>query len=219
MIISAVFASALSLVIAVQAQPRSVTNTPVDGCWALPRWNNETKIAGPWSFQLWGCRNGTASNGACGIEGYGATCDAKRAEDGRGFDHGIITISDNAQNAKTIFRCNGALHTFEAYVPSGAGALDWHAIGIRRDPRTDEMEWGLRSKESESIEVYQQYSLGEPVDGFLLGSQGQTDWVVRYSGSDVSNLEHRSFWSLRLVGSKTKRRAGEYETKLRIDSV
>jgi hypothetical protein len=117
-----------------------------------------------------------------------------------------------------MFRCNGALHTLEAYVPSGAGALDWHAIGIRRDPKTGEVEWGLGSKEAERVEVYQQYEQGEPVEGFLLGSQGQTNWIVRHSGSSLSSLDHQPFWSLRLVGLDTKRRAGEYETQIRINS-
>ncbi|GLI75969.1 hypothetical protein PoHVEF18_004235 [Penicillium ochrochloron] len=117
-----------------------------------------------------------------------------------------------------MFRCNGALHTLEAYVPSGAGALDWHAIGIRRDPKTGEVEWGLGSKEAERVEVYQQYEQGEPVEGFSLGSQGQTNWIVRHSGSSLSSLDHQPFWSLRLVGSDTKRRAGEYETQIRINS-
>ncbi|KAJ5354385.1 uncharacterized protein N7496_012818, partial [Penicillium cataractarum] len=218
MLFPSVFVIALSFAIGVQAQPRSVTNTPIDGCSTLPSWNNETNIAGPWSFQLTGCRNGTAFNGACNIEGYGATCDVKRSAGDKGIEHGIITIGDSLHSTKTMFRCNGALHTFEAYVPSGASGLDWHAIGIRRDPRTGEMEWGLGSKESDSVEVYQQYANGESVDGFLLGSQGQTNWVVRDSGSEVSTLDHRPFWSLRLAGSKTKRRAGEYETQLRIDS-
>lgn len=80
------------------------------------------------------------------------------------------------------------------------------------------MEWGLGSKETESVEVYPQDPNGESVDGFLLGSQGQTNWVVRHSDSDMSTLGHQPFRSLRLVGSKTKRRAGEYETQLRIDS-
>lgn len=118
-----------------------------------------------------------------------------------------------------MFRCNGALHTLEAYVPSGAGALDWHAIGILGDPRTGEMEWGLGSKETELVEVYQQYEQGEPVEGFfLLGSQSQTNWIVRHSGSSLSSSDHQPFWSLRLVGSDMKRRAGEYETQIRINS-
>ena len=115
-----------------------------------------------------------------------------------------------------MFRCNGALHTFEAFVPSGAGALDWHAIGIRRNSRTGEMEWGLSSKESEPVEAYQQYERGK--GSFFLGSRGQISWVVRQSDSDLSSLDHQPFWSLHLTGSDTKRRAGEYETQVRIDS-
>lgn len=114
-----------------------------------------------------------------------------------------------------MFRCNGALHTFEAFVPSGAGALDWHAIGIRRDSRTGEMEWGLSSKESEPVEAYQQYERGK--ESFFLGSRGQISWVVHQSHSDLSSLYHQRFWSLRLTGSDTKRQAGEYETHVRID--
>lgn len=114
-----------------------------------------------------------------------------------------------------MFRCNGALHTFEAFVPSGAGALDWHAIGIRRDSRTGEMEWGLSSKESEPVEAYQQYERGKEI--FFLGSGGQISWVVRQYDPDLSSLHHLPFWSLRLAGSDTKRRACEYETQVQID--
>lgn len=115
-----------------------------------------------------------------------------------------------------MFRCNGALHTLEAFVPSGAGVLDWHAIGIRRHSRTGEMEWGLSSKESEPVEAYQQDERGK--ESFLLGSRGQIRWIVRQSDSTLSSLDHQPFWSLRLTGSGTKRRAGEYETLVRIDS-
>lgn len=115
-----------------------------------------------------------------------------------------------------MFRCNGALHTFEAFVPSGAGALDWHAIGMRRDSRTGEMEWGLSTKESDPIEAYQQYERGK--EGFFLGSRGQISWVVRQSDSDLSSLDDQPFWSLRLAGSDTKRQAGEYKTHVQIDS-
>lgn len=87
MILSSVFLAALSVAIGVRAQPRSVTTIPIDGCSALPRWNNETDIAGPWTFQLAGCRNGTAS---CAIEGYAATCDVKRSAEEKGIGRGVV---------------------------------------------------------------------------------------------------------------------------------
>lgn len=93
MILLSVFVTALSLAIGVQAQPRSVTNTPTDDCSVLPRWNNETNIAGPWLFQLTGCLNGTAAKSVCSIEGYGATCDVKRSADEKSIDRGIVCFS------------------------------------------------------------------------------------------------------------------------------
>jgi hypothetical protein len=87
MILSSVFLTALSVAIGVQAQPRSIINTPIDGCSTLPRWNNETNIAGPWSLELAGCRNGTAF---CSIEGYAATCDVKRPTEEKKIDRGVV---------------------------------------------------------------------------------------------------------------------------------
>ncbi|KAJ5157893.1 uncharacterized protein N7482_008993 [Penicillium canariense] len=219
MIIRTAILATLGLAMGVQAHPRGVTNTPIDACSALPRWNNETNIAGPWSFQIVGCHNGTDSEGVCGIEGYGATCNAKRLPDKNGIETGIITIADSPHRGQTMFRCNGALHTFEAFVPSGAGALDWHAICIRQDPSTGEMEWGLGAKNSESIQAYRQYEHGNPTSGFLVGSsRGAITWAVRHSGSGLSGVDHHPFWFVHLVGPARTRWTDEFETQIRIDS-
>lgn len=114
-------------------------------------------------------------------------------------------------------RCNSALNTFEAKVPSGAGDPDWHAVGINKDPSTGEMEWGLSSREAEPLEVYRHSIAGTPGGGFFLGSMNETSWAVRYSGSGLSSLDRKPFWFLRLLTPDTKKWTDEYQTLIRID--
>jgi len=102
-------------------------------------------------------------------------------------------------------------------VPSGAGALDWHAVGIDTDPSTGEMEWGMESKNTESVQAYRQCVHERPVDGLFLGSNGRTKWTVHHSGSGLSNVNRRPFWFLRLLGQDSQLWSGEYETWIRID--
>lgn len=202
-------------------QPRvdSDSAIAVEGCSALPNYNNATNIAGPWNIRTSRCRNGNDSQESCEIEGLAAGCDVTRSADEKGIERGSLTIVNNSpdtKNANTLLRCNGALHTFEAYVPSGAGALDWHAIGINKDPSTGQMEWGLGSQHSHPIQVYRQY-IGSSPSGLILGSQGQTTWAARHSGSGLSSFNHKPFWFLRLLDSETAQWEDEYETHVRID--
>lgn len=127
-----------------------------------------------------------------------------------------ITIAD-ANDANTLLRCNGALNTFEAYVPSGAGGLDWHAIGINKDHDTAQMEWGFASSSAKPVQVYREYVGGSPVGGLFLGSEGRTTWAMMDSGSGLSGVNHQPFWFLRLLGSDTEKWEDESETRIRID--
>ncbi|KAJ5698842.1 hypothetical protein N7462_000847 [Penicillium macrosclerotiorum] len=207
----------IGLAIGVQAQPQGITTTAVSGCSSLPGFNNETNIAGPWTIKIDECNSATATGAACSIEGYAATCDVKRSAGETGIEKGIITVADSPQTAPTMFRCNGALQTYEALVPSGAGALDWHAVGLERDSSTNEMEWGLSAKDSEPLQAYRQYERGTPVSGLFLGSQGRTGWVVRHSGSGLSTPDRQPFWFLHLRTQSTIRGTGEYEVQIRIE--
>lgn len=105
----------------------------------------------------------------------------------------------------------------EALVPSGAGALDWHAVGIDTNPSTGEIEWGMGTEDTEPVQVYRQYVHGSPVDGLFLGSRGQTHWAVHHSGSGLSNVDRMPFWFLRLLHTDSELWSGEYETSIRID--
>lgn len=89
--------SALVGVIGVQAQPLSVTLAPVNDCAALPKWNNATNIAGPWTIRVDGCRNGTSPRGDCSIEGFTASCDVKRSAEEKGIEKGSVssTVHNN----------------------------------------------------------------------------------------------------------------------------
>lgn len=216
----ATFVTALLLLAGVHAQPRAASVVPVEGCAELPNYNNATNIAGPWKIRVDGCTDAT-SLGACSIEGFAAGCDVTRSADERGIEKGSITIVNSNANAgadaNTLLRYNGALNTFEAYVPSGAGALDWHAIGIHQDPSTGQMEWGFGSKHTWPVQVYRHYLRGAPINGLFLGAEGRTSWAVRSSGSGLSGTNHQPFWFLRLLTPETEKWADESETRIRID--
>ncbi|CAI7577535.1 unnamed protein product [Penicillium manginii] len=199
-------------------QPRAASVVPIDNCSALPNYNNATNTAGPWKIRVDGCNNGSSQG--CRIEGFAAGCDVTRSADEKGIEKGAITIVDN-NDANTLLRCNGALKTFEAYVPSGAGAPDWHAIGIAEGTDTAQMEWGFGAEHTKPVQAYRQYVGGTPIEGIFLGSEGRTSWAVLDSGSGLSAVNHQPFWFLRLLDSKTETEtekwAEEMETRIRID--
>ncbi|CAI7664474.1 unnamed protein product [Penicillium pancosmium] len=197
-------------------QPRAASSSvvPVANCSALPNYNNATNIAGPWKIRVDGCSNGSSQG--CRMEGFAAGCDVTRSADEKGIEKGAITIVD-ANGANTLLRCNAVLNTFEAYVPSGAGAPDWHAIGIAQDTDTAQMEWGFREHDTKPVQAYRQYVDGTPTGGILLGSEGRTTWAVLDSGSGLSNVNHQPFWFLRLLNSETEKWVDEMETRIRID--
>lgn len=78
--------------VGVQAQPRGVVFSPVDDCSALPKFNNVTNIAGPWTITVDGCTVIKESGGSCSIEGFAASCDVKRSADEKGIQKGAVSI-------------------------------------------------------------------------------------------------------------------------------
>lgn len=91
--IGATLLAVLFVSIGVQAQGRGVTVVPVTDASTLPQWNSATKISGPWRIKVSDCTNSTASRGACSIEGYGASCDAKHASGEGGIEEGSVCIN------------------------------------------------------------------------------------------------------------------------------
>ncbi|KAJ5085076.1 hypothetical protein N7532_009847 [Penicillium argentinense] len=217
--VRALLAVALCLLAGVHAQSRAASVVPVEGCAALPNYNNATNIAGPWTIRVDGCTNATATQESCSIEGFGASCDVTRSADEKGIEKGSLTIVNHPLDTNIVLRCNGALNTLEARVPSGAGALDWHAIGLDKDPGTSQMEWGFGAKNTHLVRVYRQYLRGRPVDGLFLGSEGRTTWAVRSSGSGLSSLDHKPFWFLRLLNPEMPAWGDELETMIRINGI
>jgi hypothetical protein len=125
-----------------------------------------------------------------------------------------ITIASNNDNIKTKLRCNGSLNRIEAYVPSGHGGLDWHAVGINHHPSTGRLVWG---RDAEPVQAYRHYLRGQPVDGFFLGANNQTNWAVHSSGRDVSIEDFQPYWVMRLMIPETTFRENEFRTLIRID--
>lgn len=73
-------------------QPRvdSDSAIAVEGCSALPNYNNATNIAGPWNIRTSRCRNGNDSQESCEIEGLAAGCDVTRSADEKGIERGSV---------------------------------------------------------------------------------------------------------------------------------
>ena len=92
MITSAIFAS-LFLLASAQSWKRSPFIEPVTDCSELPLYNNETKIAGPWTLKVDSCYNGTASRGLCRIEGFETGSDITRQREDRPntIEHGFVS--------------------------------------------------------------------------------------------------------------------------------
>ena len=73
-------------------QPRADSDSAisVEGCSALPNYNNATNIAGPWNIRASRCINGRNSNESCDIEGLAAGCDVTRSADEKGIERGSV---------------------------------------------------------------------------------------------------------------------------------
>jgi len=82
---------ALFSIIGVQAQPLGITIAPVNDCSTLPKYNNATNIAGPWTIRVDGCHNGSSPQGDCSIEGFAASCDVKKSPEERGIEKGSVS--------------------------------------------------------------------------------------------------------------------------------
>ncbi|KAK9848433.1 hypothetical protein MYU51_016643 [Penicillium brevicompactum] len=214
MLLEVVFSSLLLLA---SAHPqRGLSVEPVTDCSQLPAYDDLTEIAGPWTINIDSCYNGTAPDSRCSIEGFGSSSDVTRQRGDKSdlIEHGFITIASNNENVKTQLRCNGALNRIEALVPSGHGALDWHALGINHHPSTGRLVWG---RDAESVQAYRHYVRGQPVSGFFLGSNNQTNWAVHSSGRDVSIQDYKPYWVMRLMIPETTFRDNEFRTLIRID--
>ncbi|CAG8944420.1 unnamed protein product [Penicillium salamii] len=208
--------SSFMLLASAQPHERGLSAEPVDDCSQLPAYNVDTQIAGPWTVSIASCYNGTASDSRCTIEGFGSSSDVTRQRGDQSdlIEHGFITIASDNDNVKTQLRCNGALNRIEAYVPSGHGALDWHAVGINHHPSTGRLVWG---RDAEPVQAYRHYRRGQPVEGFFLGSENQTNWAVHSSGRDVSILDFKPYWVIRLMIPETTFRDNEFHTLIQID--
>ncbi|KAI2709104.1 hypothetical protein CBS147332_6163 [Penicillium roqueforti] len=218
MITSVVFAC-LFLLAGAHPGKRGPFIESVTDCSELPLYNNETKIAGPWTLKVDSCYNGTATRGLCSIEGFETGSDIIRLREDRPntIEHGFITIVSDNNNLKTQLRCNGVLNKIEAYVLSGpgAGALEWHAVGIDHHPSTGRLVWGKPN--AEPVQVYRHYRRGIPVEGVFLGSKNQTNWSVHSAGRDVSITDMKHYWVMRLMIPETRIRNNEFRTLIRID--
>jgi hypothetical protein len=95
MLISALFV--IFSVIGFRGQPLGVTLTPVNDCSALPKYNNATNIAGPWTIRVNGCHNSTSPQGDCDIEGFAASCDVKRSAEEKSIQRGSVRSSVHRQ--------------------------------------------------------------------------------------------------------------------------
>lgn len=92
MITSVVFAC-LFLLAGAHPGKRGPFIESVTDCSQLPLYNNETKIAGPWTLKVDSCYNGTATRGLCSIEGFETGSDIIRLREDRPntIEHGFVS--------------------------------------------------------------------------------------------------------------------------------
>ncbi|QQK47463.1 hypothetical protein Pdw03_5098 [Penicillium digitatum] len=93
MLTKAVFASLFLLTSANPwRQDRSIE--PIISCSQLPSYNNDTRIAGPWTIKVDNCYDGAGPQGLCSVEGFESSSDITRQRDDKPntIEHGFITI-------------------------------------------------------------------------------------------------------------------------------
>jgi hypothetical protein len=92
MLTSAVFAS-LFLLASAQPWKQSLFIESITDCSQLPLYNNDTKIAGPWTIKVDSCYNATAPEGLCSIEGFESGNDITRQREDRPntIEHGFVS--------------------------------------------------------------------------------------------------------------------------------
>ncbi|KAG0154459.1 hypothetical protein PDIDSM_27 [Penicillium digitatum] len=205
MLTKAVFASLFLLTSANPwRQDRSIE--PIISCSQLPSYNNDTRIAGPWTIKVDNCYDGAGPQGLCSVEGFESSSDITRQRDDKPntIEHGFL-------------RCNGILNIIEAHVLSGpgAGTLNWHAVGIDHHPTTGRLVWG--KPDAQPVQAYRQYRHGLLVEGIFLGSNNEINWAVHSAGRDVSIMDMKPYWVMRLMIPETSIREKEFRTLIRIE--
>jgi hypothetical protein len=91
--LASVFFYSLLLIAGAQPFERGLTIEPVTDCSQLPAYDDDTKIAGPWTVNIDSCYNGTATHGICDIEGFGSSSDVTRQPDDKGnmIENGFVS--------------------------------------------------------------------------------------------------------------------------------
>lgn len=92
MLISAVFASLFILANAKSGKQGRFIE-PIADCSQLPLYNNDTKIAGPWTIKIDNCYNGAGPHGLCSIEGFESSSDItrQRSDTPNTIEHGFVS--------------------------------------------------------------------------------------------------------------------------------
>lgn len=92
MLTSAVFAS-LFVLASAQSWKRGPFIEAVTDCSQFPSYNNDTKMAGPWTLKVDSCYNATATAGLCSIEGFetGSDITRQREDTPNTIEHGFVS--------------------------------------------------------------------------------------------------------------------------------
>ncbi|KAA8642944.1 hypothetical protein EYZ11_001077 [Aspergillus tanneri] len=186
------------------AVAKSVSIVPLEGgCAALPGYDASRGIAGPWTIEVNGCVNSTASNEPCSIEGYGSSAVYRILAGDNGVHQGYITIAHRNDIAKNPLRCNDASNSIEAWVPYGVSGYDWRSVRVANIPYSAPLMYGLEDKYSNPVLAYRLTVDGKPQDGIFLGAHNVTEWGIKYEQAEVGSFGN-PYWFFRLLGPNSQ---------------
>ncbi|KAF2789297.1 hypothetical protein K505DRAFT_284607 [Melanomma pulvis-pyrius CBS 109.77] len=168
------------------------------GCASYPGYDEETKVAGPWTLQVTNSENTT-------MEGFGDISTYSLGFDPRYGPYlrwGAITIPARNDVAKTALKC--ASSSLQAYVytsADGAGAphdIQWTPLVLT--PYSYDAALMYKINGGIPVKTYEHYIGEEKQDGVFLGGYNTTTWGFEYQKANQGS-GFQDYYYMRLLGT------------------
>ncbi|PYH69143.1 uncharacterized protein BO88DRAFT_404854 [Aspergillus vadensis CBS 113365] len=168
------------------------------GCTNIDSYSPETGTTGYFMLAASDCKNVTAPDQACPIEGFGDTSVVFRTAGETGIHMGYIAIGSENDEAKNPIICDDSSPSIlNGLVETGVSGYSFQPLNISSIPYTALLMWGLDEQASVPVDFYHHYVNGTQQDGLFIGANNVTTWAIKEYSDSGSKLP---YWLFRLLG-------------------
>ncbi|KAI3076637.1 hypothetical protein CBS147343_4236 [Aspergillus niger] len=168
------------------------------GCANINSYYPETGTTGYFMLVASDCKNVTAPDQACPIEGFGDTSVVFRTAGETGIHEGYIAIGSENDEAKNPIICDDSSPSIlNGLVETGVSGYSYQPLNISSIPYTALLMWGLPEEASVPVDFYHHYVNGTQQDGLFIGANNVTTWAIKEYSDSGSKLP---YWLFRLLG-------------------